>query len=110
MITPVTVYSRIADHAVALARLEAACDPADEVAAKNRGESVTPEAMAEWDTANHAEQAAFEELLAYVPTTSVEHARKVGYLQFTLQNRQTLDQDELGVLLHSLRLYRPRAA
>lgn len=110
MIYPVTVYSRIADHAVASARFEASCDPADEVAAKNRGETVSPEAAAEWDAANNAEQEAFEELLAYVPTSSVEHARKIGYLQLLLQSRDTLDRDELGVLLHSLRLYRPRAA
>lgn len=110
MISPVTVYSRIADHAAATARFEASCDPADEIAAKNRGETVTAEATAEWDAAEKVEQATFEELLAYVPTNGVEHSRKIGYLQFVLQSRQTLDRDELGVLLHALRLYRPRTA
>lgn len=105
----VTVYHRIADHAAALARLEASCDPADELAAKNRGEAVTPEAEAEHVAALEAEALAFEELLAFVPVNTVEHSRKIGYLQFILQAQDTLDRDQLGVLLHSLRLYRPRA-
>lgn len=105
-----TVYFRIAAHTAAVARLDAACDPADDIAAKQRGEVVTPEAIAERDAADRAELSAFEELLAYVPINTVEHCRKVEYLQFALRCREPLDRDEMSVLLHSLRQYRPRAA
>lgn len=107
---PMSIYQRIADHAVALARFEASCDPTDAIAAKNRGETVTPEAKAEWDAANAAEQEAFQQLLEHVPVNSVEHVRKVGYLQLALESREVLDRDELDMFLHSLRLYRPRRA
>ena len=72
-----TIYFCIAAHTAAVAQLDAACDPADDMAAKHRGEVVTPEAIAERDAADAEEMAAFEELLAYVPSSTVEHWRKV---------------------------------
>jgi hypothetical protein len=102
-----TIYDRIAAHAVAYARLEAACEPADEMSAKERGQKVTPEALAERDAADSGEIAAFEEFLAYVPNSRLCLIRKVEYLQYALRGRDTLDRDELGTFLHSLRQFRP---
>ena len=103
-----TIYDRIAAHAVAYARLEAACDPADEIAAKQRGQKVTPVALAERDAADSGEIAAFEEFLAYVPVSTLGLWRKVEYLQFVMRARESLDRNELGTFLHALRQFHPR--
>ena len=101
------VYDLIAAHATAYARFEACCDPADPMAAKNRGEQVTPEAQLENEVAGDAEISTFRQLLSHVPTNIVELRRQVGYVQFLLECRDALDREELALLLNSLMAFNP---
>jgi hypothetical protein len=106
--TPATIYDRIARHSAASARLEASCDPANESAARNRGEKVTDAAVAEYDAACAAEIVRFDELLAHVPSSIVDLRRQIGYIRFQLECRDALDRDQLDLLFGALIRFRPR--
>ncbi|GHA13554.1 hypothetical protein GCM10007989_05190 [Devosia pacifica] len=92
--TAQTIYRLIAQHAAALADLECTVDNEDAVT----------------EAYDEAERQAFDALVMYVPTSTIELRRKIGYLLLHIKHTETLDRDQVEALLHSFDSVRIKSA
>ncbi len=104
---PETTYHRIADHAAAFARFEAACPLVDTTAAAQEGRKVTQAQQQEYDEAEEAERVTLVALLSDVPPNTVQLRRKVRYLLMHMQDGNDFNREEQELFLTSLLVFSP---